>query len=86
MIDATASPVPVPKEYAALPRSAWPGVVKALRARLDLSQQAFGEAVGGVRQATVSDWERGIHAPEGLAVGAIAALAERNRIALSELR
>ncbi len=46
-------------------RGAWaPGSVRALRRRLRASQQELARLIG-VRQQTVSDWETGLHAPQG---------------------
>ena len=42
---------------------------------MGLSQRAFAARVG-VRQATVSAWERGVHAPTGAAAKALRELAE----------
>lgn len=33
--------------------------IRQLRARLGLSQGQFAQAIGGVSQQTVSDWEKG---------------------------
>lgn len=41
----------------------WNGeLIKALRIHMGLTQAEFGEHIG-VRQATVSDWEQGLHTP-----------------------
>ncbi len=45
--------------------SPWrPEGIRAMRRRLGISQQAFARLLG-VRQQTVSDWETGLHAPQG---------------------
>lgn len=50
------------------PSMEWtPERVRKLRRQLRLSQRAFGDRLG-VRQATVSDWERGKTAPTGPSV------------------
>ena len=50
---------------ARMERGAWNGGdVHQLRYRLGLSQRELA-ALLGVRQQTVSDWERGLHAPQG---------------------
>ncbi len=41
-----------------------PEEVRALRRRLGVSQQGLAGLLG-VRQQTVSDWETGLHAPQG---------------------
>ena len=53
-----------------------PGV-RSLRGRLGWSQQALADELG-VRQATVSDWERGVYAPRGAASRLLLMLAERS--------
>lgn len=52
-----------------------PDRVRELRRAMRLSQRAFGERVG-VRQATVSDWERGETKPTGPSVKLLDMLAE----------
>ena len=52
------------------------GTVRELRHRLGLSQQALADELG-IRQATVSDWERGIYAPRGASARMLLMVAER---------
>jgi DNA-binding transcriptional regulator YiaG len=52
------------------------GRVRALRGQLGLSQQAMADELG-VRQATVSDWERGLYAPRGASARMLLHLAEQ---------
>jgi len=54
--------------------------VRALRDRLGLSQQALADELG-MRQATVSDWERGLYAPRGASARLLRLLAERAGVA-----
>jgi len=51
-----------------------PDEIRALRESRGETQTEFGEVVG-VRQATVSDWERGVKAPSRLALRVLATLA-----------
>ena len=51
--------------------------VRALRGQLGWSQQALADELG-VRQATVSDWERGVYTPRGAASRLLLMLAERS--------
>ena len=53
-----------------------PEDVRALRRRLALSQQELARALG-VRQQTVSDWETGLHSPQGASRRMLELLAER---------
>jgi DNA-binding transcriptional regulator YiaG len=53
-----------------------PDQVRALRAELGLSQQALADELG-IRQATVSDWERGRYLPRGASARVLLFLAER---------
>ncbi|MDP1628826.1 MAG: helix-turn-helix domain-containing protein [Parvibaculum sp.] len=48
--------------------------IKAIREALGLSQQALGERLGGLNQATVSRLERGETKPRGLVLTALIAL------------
>jgi DNA-binding transcriptional regulator YiaG len=57
--------------------------VRALRGRLKLSQQAMADELG-VRQATVSDWERGLYAPRGASARMLLHLAERSGVPYGE--
>ena len=51
--------------------------VKALRAFLGLTQQMFANELG-VRQQTVSEWEKGIYRPRGATVTLLNLIAERH--------
>ena len=51
--------------------------VRALRARLGLSQGALAEELG-MRQQTVSEWETGRHEPRGASVRLLGMIAERS--------
>lgn len=64
--------------YAPAKRPETPAELRAARKSLGLTQ---GQLAGvlGVRQATVSDWERGKHSPDGPAARLIAAYAEGYR-------
>ena len=54
----------------------WPAErVLRLRRRLKMSQGAFARWIG-VRQQTVSDWETGLHAPQGASRRMLSMLAE----------
>jgi DNA-binding transcriptional regulator YiaG len=65
-------------------RVAWQaGQVRELRGRLGLSQQALADELG-IRQATVSDWERGLYAPRGGSARLLLFLAERAGLAYGE--
>ena len=55
-----------------------PAELRAARKSLGLTQGQLA-AVLGVRQATVSDWERGKHSPDGPAARLIAAYVEGYR-------
>ena len=58
---------------------AWSGeAVRRLRGRLGVSQQELA-ALLGVRQQTVSDWERGLHEPQGAARRMLSMTAEEER-------
>ena len=50
--------------------------IKALRARLDLTQEAMARVVG-VSWTTVNRWETGRSAPRGLSVAALRDLVRR---------
>lgn len=50
--------------------------VKALRAFLGMTQQQFADELG-VRQQTVSEWEKGIYRPRGATVTLLNLVAER---------
>ncbi len=50
--------------------------VKALRAYLAMTQQAFADELG-VRQQTVSEWEKGIYRPRGATVTLLNLIADR---------
>jgi DNA-binding transcriptional regulator YiaG len=50
--------------------------VRELRSRLGLTQQALADELGA-RQATVSDWERGVYTPRGPSASMLAVIAER---------
>ena len=57
-------------------RGDWSGeAVRRLRGRLGVSQQELA-ALLGVRQQTVSDWERSLHAPQGAARRMLSMVAE----------
>jgi DNA-binding transcriptional regulator YiaG len=53
-----------------------PARVKALRAYLGMTQQAFADELG-VRQQTVSEWEKGMYRPRGATVTLLNLIAER---------
>lgn len=58
-------------------RRQWDAVrVKALRAFLGMTQQMFANELG-VRQQTVSEWEKGIYRPRGATVTLLNLIAER---------
>jgi DNA-binding transcriptional regulator YiaG len=50
--------------------------VKALRAFLGMTQQTFANELG-IRQQTVSEWEKGIYRPRGATVTLLNLIAER---------
>ncbi len=50
--------------------------VKALRAYLGMTQQTFANELG-VRQQTVSEWEKGMYRPRGATVTLLNLIAER---------
>jgi len=50
--------------------------VKALRGFLGMTQQMFANELG-VRQQTVSEWEKGIYRPRGATVTLLNLMAER---------
>jgi putative transcriptional regulator len=50
--------------------------IRALRRHLDMTQQEMSEELG-VRQQTVSDWERGYHQPRGGMARLLTIVAER---------
>jgi DNA-binding transcriptional regulator YiaG len=50
--------------------------VKALRAFLGMTQQMFANELG-IRQQTVSEWEKGIYRPRGATVTLLNLIAER---------
>ena len=50
-----------------------PDEVKIARQRLNLSQEAFGHAMGGYTRFTVLNWERGRYAPPSDLLARIAA-------------
>lgn len=59
------------------PKYGWdPTAVRALREHLDMTQQEMSEELG-VRQQTISDWERGYHRPRGGMVRLLNIIAER---------
>lgn len=57
----------------------WSGeLIKALRSHMGLTQTEFALRVG-VRQATVSDWEKGIHEPSRAISKHLSSIAEQER-------
>ena len=50
--------------------------IRALRRHLDMTQQEMSDELG-VRQQTISDWERGYHQPRGGMVRLLTIVAER---------
>jgi DNA-binding transcriptional regulator YiaG len=50
--------------------------VKALRAHLGMTQQSFADELG-VRQQTVSEWEKGIYRPRGATVTLLNLIADQ---------
>lgn len=57
---------------------AWPAeAVSGLRYRLGVSQREFARLLG-VRQQTVSDWETGLHAPQGASRRVLSIVAEQS--------
>ncbi len=50
--------------------------MKALRAFLGMTQQMFANELG-IRQQTVSEWEKGIYRPRGATVTLLNLVAER---------
>jgi DNA-binding transcriptional regulator YiaG len=52
--------------------------VRELRRHLGVSQQQLADELG-VRQQTVSDWERGVYTPRGASRTVLRLLAERAR-------
>ena len=50
--------------------------IRALRRHLDMTQQEMSDELG-VRQQTVSDWERGYHQPRGGMARLLSIVAER---------
>ena len=50
--------------------------VKALRTYLGLTQQAFADELG-VRQQTVSEWEKGMYRPRGATVTLLNLIADQ---------
>ena len=50
--------------------------VKALRAFLGMTQQTFANELG-IRQQTVSEWEKGLYRPRGATVTLLNLVAER---------
>ena len=50
--------------------------VKSLRAFLGMTQQTFADELG-VRQQTVSEWEKGMYRPRGATVTLLNLIAER---------
>jgi putative transcriptional regulator len=50
--------------------------IRALRRHMDMTQQQMSEELG-IRQQTVSDWERGYHRPRGGMVRLLTIVAER---------
>lgn len=63
---------PLPK----LKRQWDPARVKALRTFLGMTQQTFADELG-VRQQTVSEWEKGMYRPRGATVTLLNLIAER---------
>jgi len=63
---------PLPK----LKRQWDPTRVKALRTFLGMTQQNFADELG-VRQQTVSEWEKGMYRPRGATVTLLNLIAER---------
>lgn len=58
-------------------RAVWhAATIRALRAHLGLTQQSLADELG-TRQATVSDWERGLYAPRGASSRVLDMVAER---------
>jgi len=59
------------------PKPQWDAAkVKALRFYMGLTQQMFARRLG-VRQQTVSEWEKGIYRPRGATVTLFAIIAEQ---------
>jgi DNA-binding transcriptional regulator YiaG len=50
--------------------------VRALRLHIGLTQQAFAKKIG-VRQQTVSDWEKGVNRPRGASLTLLNMIAEQ---------
>lgn len=50
--------------------------MKALRAFMGMTQQMFANELG-IRQQTVSEWEKGIYRPRGATVTLLNLIAER---------
>ena len=50
--------------------------IRALRRHLDMTQQEMSDELG-VRQQTISDWERGYHQPRGGMARLLSIVAER---------
>jgi DNA-binding transcriptional regulator YiaG len=58
-------------------RARWEaGQVRALREQLALTQQQLADELGA-RQATISDWERGVYTPRGASAQLLRLIAER---------
>ena len=59
------------------PKYDWSAIsIRALRRHLDMTQQEMSDELG-VRQQTVSDWERGYHQPRGGMARLLTIIAER---------
>ena len=52
------------------------GGIRGLREQLGLTQQQLADELG-TRQATVSDWERGVYTPRGASAQMLRLIAER---------
>ena len=67
----------VKRRTTADPRPKWDAAkVNALRLHIGLTQQAFATKIG-VRQQTVSDWEKGIYRPRGASLTLLNMIAEQ---------
>ena len=67
----------VKRRTTADPRPKWdPAKVRALRLHIGLSQQSFAKKLG-VRQQTVSDWEKGSYRPRGASLTLLNMIAEQ---------
>ena len=65
------------RRTSAEPKPQWDAAkVKALRFYMGLTQQMFARRLG-VRQQTVSEWEKGIYRPRGATVTLLTMIAEQ---------